>query len=80
MPLDYFYLKLLHKTHPVWRLMTVENCPLVAGFLDSVFRETNQRSIEEAELSMRLEDYIYYLSEAGAEQEFPRSSGDYLDD
>ena len=80
MPLDYFDLKNIRKTHPAWRLMTAENGPLVAGFLDSVFREKNIRSIEEAELSMRLEDYLYYLSEAGAEQEFPRSAGGYLDD
>ncbi len=60
--------------------MTAENGPLIAGFLDSVFRENNLRSIEEAELSMRLEDYLYFLSEAGAQQEFPRSAREYLDE
>ena len=70
----------MRKTHPAWRLMAAENGPLVAGFLDSVFREKNVRSIEEAELSMRLEDYLYYLSDSGAEQEFSRSAGGYLDD
>ena len=80
MPLDYFDLKNMRRTHPAWRLMTAENGPIVAGFLDSVFREKNIRSIEEAELAMRLEDYLYYLSEAGAEQEFSRSAGSYLDD
>ncbi len=80
MSLDYFDLKNIRKTHPAWRLMTAENGPLIASFLDSVFRENNIRSIEESELTMRLEDYIYYLTETGAEQEFPRSAGDYLDD
>jgi len=80
MPLDYFDLKNMRKTHPAWRLMTAENGPLAASFLDSSFRENNIRSIEEAELTMRLEDYLYYLSEAGAEQEFSRSAGAYLDD
>ena len=80
MPLDYFDLKNMRKTHPAWRLMTAENGPLVAGFLDSVFRENNLRSIEEAELSMRLEDYLYYLSDSGSEQDFPRNAGEYLDD
>ncbi len=80
MSLDYFDLKAMRKTHPAWRLMAAENGPLVAGFLDSTFREKNIRSIEEAELTMGLEDYLYYLSDSGAEQEFPRSAGDYLDD
>jgi len=80
MALDYFDLINTRKTHPSWRLMTAENGPLIAGFLDSVFRENNIRSIEEAELSMRLEDYLYSLSEAGADQEFPRSAREYLDD
>ncbi len=80
MPLDYFDLKNMRKTHPAWRLMTAENGPLVAGFLDSVFRENNIRSIEESELTMRLEDYLYYLSDAGAEQEFSRAADAYLDD
>ena len=65
MSLDYFDLKNIRKTHPAWRLMTAENGPLIASFLDSVFREKNIRSIEESELTMRLEDYLYYLSETG---------------
>ena len=80
MALDYFDLINRRKTHPSWRLMTAENGPLIAGFLDSVFRENNLRSIEEAELTMRLEDYLYSLSEAGAQQEFPRSAREYLDE
>ncbi len=80
MSLDYFDLKNIRKTHPAWRLMTAENGPLIASFLDSVFREKNIRSIEESELTMRLEDYLYYLSETGGRQEFPRSAGEYLDD
>ncbi len=80
MGLDYFELKNTRKTHPAWRLMAAENAPLIAGFLDSVFRENNLRSIEETELTMRLEDYLYYISNAGAKEEFPRSAGEYLDD
>ncbi len=80
MALDYFYLKSMRKSHPAWRLMTAENGPLIAAFLDSVFRENNLRSIEEAELVMRLEDYLYYLSDNDVEQEFPRSASEYLDD
>ncbi|MDA3937832.1 MAG: DUF3375 domain-containing protein [Spirochaetia bacterium] len=80
MVLDFFDLKNMRKTHPAWRLMAAENGPLVAGFLDSVFRENNLRRIEESELTMRLEDYLYRLSESGADQEFPRSAGEYLDE
>lgn len=78
MPLDYFDVKNMRKNHPSWRLMTAENGPLIAGFLDSVFRMNNIRSIEESELTMRLEDYLYSIAERGAEQEFPRNAGEYL--
>ena len=80
MALDYFDLKNMRKNHPSWRLLTAENGPFVAAFLDGVFREDNIRSISESEIEMRLEDFIYSLDAAGAEQEFPRSASDYLDE
>ena len=80
MSLNYFDLINMKKNHSSWRLMTAENGPLIMAFLDYAFRENNLRSIEEAELSMRLEDYLYDLKDAGAEQDFPRSAGEYLDD
>ncbi len=80
MALNYFELKNMRKNHPSWRFMTAENSPFIAGFLDSVFRDNNLRSIEESELVMRLEDYRYSLSVGGADQEFPRSAAEYLDE
>ena len=78
MSLNYFDLKNMRKTHPSWKLMTAENGPFIAGFLDMLFRENNVRSIRESELAIKLEDYIYALSSDGAEQEFPRSASEYL--
>lgn len=80
MPLDYFDVKNMRKNHPSWRLMTAENGPLIAGFLDSIFRSDNIRSIQESELTMRLEDYLYSLAETDADQDFPRSAGEYLNE
>lgn len=80
MALDYFDLKNMRKNHPSWKLLAAENGPFVAAFLDSVFREDNIRSISESEIEMRLEDYIYSLKAAGADQDFPRGASEYLDE
>ena len=80
MALDYFHLKNMRKTHPAWRLLTAENGPFAASFLDMVFREDNIRSLKESDLVMKLEDFIYSLFSDGAEKEFPRPPSEYLDE
>ncbi len=78
MPLDFYDLITTKKTHPTWRLMTADNGPLIISFLDRVFREENLRQINEDDLKMRLEDYLFYLRDGRDEDPFPRSAADYL--
>lgn len=85
MPLDYFDLRNMRRHHPAWRLMSADSAPLIAGFLDLAFRDQNHRSIPEAELTTRLEDYLYTLRDNYSDQDpeqdpFPRKAGEYLDD
>ncbi len=80
MALDYFDLRNIRKTHPAWRLMMAENGPLIASFLDLVFRENNLRRIEESDLVMHLEDFLFNLAESGNDQIYPRSAAEYLDE
>ena len=80
MPLDYFDLAHLRKTHPSWRLMMADNGPLIISFFDRVFREDNARYLREDELTMQLEDYLFALRDRLEDDPFPRSAGDYLDE
>lgn len=80
MAFEYYDLVGRKKNHPSWRLMTADNGPLIISFLDRVFREENVRQIDEEELKMRLEDYLFYLREDKEEDPFPRSAGEYLEE
>ena len=80
MPLDYFDLAHLRKTHPSWRLMMADNGPLVISFFDRVFREDNTRYLSEDELTMQLEDYLFALREHFEDNPFSRSAREYLDE
>ena len=80
MALDYFDIQSMRRSNPAWRLMIADNAPLVAGFLDSAFREQNNRSVSESELIMRLEDYLFQLREIEGEDAFPRAAKSYLDE
>ncbi|MDY0288648.1 MAG: DUF3375 domain-containing protein [Sphaerochaeta sp.] len=80
MPFDYDDLVKKKKTHPSWRLMTSDNGPLVIAFFDSVFRDGGVRQLGEYELVLKLDDYLYALTDGSEDTPFPRSAGDYLDD
>ena len=80
MSLDYFELRHIRMNHPSWRLMAAENGPFIAAFLDMAFRTENLREIEESELTMKLEDYLYQLENSETDQQFTRSAAGYLDE
>lgn len=80
MTFDYYELINKKKNHPSWRLMTADNGPLIISFLDRVFRGENLRQIDEEELKMKLEDYLFHLRDSRETDPFPRSAGDYLDE
>ena len=48
--MNYDYLCQLRNNHPAWRLLTLDNAPLIAGFLHHVFIRPNKRSIRQREL------------------------------
>lgn len=84
MALDYYDLQSMRKNHPAWRLLTADNAPLIAGFLDAAFREENLRTVSESDLTVRLEDFLFQLREseeaAGHSEAFPRDARTYLDE
>ncbi len=60
--------------------MYADNSPMIATFLDRAFREENDRTLSESELSMRLEDFLFALRETEGEEAYPRAARAYLDD
>ncbi|MBF9015971.1 MULTISPECIES: DUF3375 domain-containing protein [unclassified Oceanispirochaeta] len=80
MSLEYYALLNMRKNHPAWRLMTADNAPLIAGFLDLAFIQSNRREQSETELTLLLDDYLFQLRDASGEDAFPREAGGYLDE
>lgn len=66
------------KYNPSWRLMTADNAPLIISFLDRVFRERNLRQLDEQEMILCLEDYLYELRDGNTEGLFPQTAQKYL--
>lgn len=78
--MDYDFLNTLRRQHPGWRLLAADHGPLIAAFLHRYFIEPNQRSFAEAELTSRLEDFLFHLRERLGDDVFPKSARDYLND
>jgi hypothetical protein len=77
--MSYDYLCQLRNNHPAWRLLTLDNAPLIAGFLHHVFIRTNKRAIRQRELISALDDYLYELRLSYGEKLYPRPAKEYLD-
>ncbi|OBX06394.1 hypothetical protein QV08_10440 [Gallibacterium salpingitidis] len=80
MVLDFFTLANFRQHHPAWKLLCSTNAPLIISFLNKAFIETNQRIIDEANLSEMLEDFLYLLREEVSDKAFPKSAREYLND
>ncbi|WP_394697973.1 DUF3375 domain-containing protein [uncultured Sphaerochaeta sp.] len=80
MAFDFDALVSKKKNDPSWHLMLADNAPLIISFLDLVFRERNQRQIEEPEMVMHLDDFLYELREGIEENPFPRTAKEYLEE
>lgn len=78
--MDFERLQSLRQHHPGWRLLAAEHGPLVASFVHRYFIAPNQRSLPEAELSARLEDFLFHLRERLGEGAFPKPAHQYLND
>lgn len=77
--MNYDYLCQLRNNHPAWRLLTLDNAPLIAGFLHHAFIRPNKRAIRQRELVSALDDYLYDLRLSYGEKLYPRPSKEYLD-
>lgn len=77
--MNYDYLWQLRNNHPAWRLLTLDNAPLIAGFLHRVFIQPNKRAIRQRELVTALDDYLYDLRLSYGEKLYPRPAREYLD-
>jgi hypothetical protein len=53
---------------------------LIASFLHRTFVQPNVRSLREAELGLKLEDYLFHLRRELGEDKFPRGAKAYLQD
>lgn len=78
--MDFDYLQSLRQHHPGWRLLAADHGPLVASFAHRYFIEPNQRSLPEAELAARLEDFLFHLRERLGDEAFPKPAHQYLND
>jgi hypothetical protein len=77
----YHGLEALRRTHPAWKLLCANHAPLVIGFLTATFIAPNRRTLPQAELASRLEDYLYHLRETGlGDDAAPQPATAYLDD
>ncbi|MGB7649769.1 MAG: DUF3375 domain-containing protein [Gallionella sp.] len=77
--MNYDYLCQLRNNHPAWHLLTLDNAPLIAGFLHHAFIQPNKRAIRQRELVSALDDYLYDLRLSYGEKLYPRPAKDYLD-
>jgi len=78
--LSFDLLESMRQHHPAWKLLRSDHAPLIASFLHTVFLESNERFIGEAEMVEALEDALFALRAARGETLFPRSARDYLND
>lgn len=78
--LSYEYLQNIRKHNPAWRLLYIDNAPLILSFLYKVFIKTNQRSLHYSEIITRLDDYLFHLHSLHGEVLYPKSAKDYIED
>lgn len=77
--MDHDVVERLRRTHPAWRLLAADHAPLIASFLHHAFITPNLRTVAQAELVSRLEDFLYHLRENGQDA-YPKQAAHYLDD
>ena len=78
--MDFTTLERLRQSHPAWRLLKADNAVLIASFLYRTFVKPNVRSLPEAELDLKLDDYLFHLRRELGEDRFPREASAYLED
>lgn len=77
---NYDSLARLKKSHPAWRLLCMDNSPLILSFLHRTFIAPNLRVIAYSELVTKLDDYLFFIRNVYGEDLYPRKARDYIDD
>ncbi|MCK4841810.1 MAG: DUF3375 family protein [Methylococcales bacterium] len=57
--MDHDYLLKLRQ-HPTWRLLCVDNAPLIISFFYRAFIQPNRRSLKQSEITEKLEDSLFH--------------------
>ena len=70
----------LKQSHPTLKLLNAGNAPLIISFLYLMFVQPNKRTLAYSELLSRLSDYLYLLQQRYAENKYPRTAKEYLDE
>ncbi|MCC2624294.1 MAG: hypothetical protein K0R14_167 [Burkholderiales bacterium] len=70
----------LKKFHIAWRLLCMDNSPLILSFLYRTFILPNLRVISYPQLVTKLDDYLFLIRNAYGEDLYPRRAKEYIDD
>jgi hypothetical protein len=78
--MEYDQLVSLKRNHPAWRLLSADNGPMIASFLQRSFIVPNIRTVARQQLASQLDDHLYHLHANAGEVLFPKAATAYLDD
>ena len=76
--MDHDYLLKLRQ-HPTWRLLCVDNAPLIISFFYRTFIQSNSRSLKQSEITEKLEDVLFHLRQIHKDK-YPKTAKAYLTD
>jgi hypothetical protein len=72
--MEYDQLVSLKKNHPAWRLLSADNGPMIASFLQRSFIVPNIRTIARQQLASQLDDHLYHLHSSAGDVLFPKAA------
>lgn len=67
------------RQHPTWRLLCVDNAPLIISFFYRAFIQPNCRSLKQSEITEKLEDSLFHLRQTHKDK-YPKTAKAYLTD
>lgn len=76
--MDHDYLLKLRQ-HPTWRLLCVDNAPLIISFFYRAFIQPNRRSLKQSEITEKLEDSLFHQRQIH-KKKYPKTAKAYLTD
>lgn len=61
------------RQHPTWRLLCVDNAPLIISFFYRTFIQSNSRSLKQSEITEKLDDVLFHLRQIHKDK-YPKSA------